>query len=65
MQMDADIALLQEVGNGLAKRITGVYTGSREHWDSHVWNSCWYFGRFDRLLDRWPMVVKLSDKVEV
>ena len=49
----------------MAKGITGSKTGSREHWDSHAWNSCWYFGRFERLLDRWPMVVKLSDKVEV
>ena len=65
LQMDADIALLQEVGNGLAKRITGVYTGSKEHWDSHVWNSCWYEGRFPNLLNRWPLVVKLSDRVEV
>ncbi len=65
LQMDADVALVQEVGNGMAKGITGSQTGSREHWDSHAWNSCWYFGRFERLLDRWPMVVKLSDKVEV
>lgn len=65
LQMDADVALLQEVGNGLAKKITGVNTGSREHWDSHVWNSCWYKGRFPNLLNRWPMVVKLSDRVEV
>lgn len=65
LQMDADIALLQEVGNGLAKRITGVYTGSREHWDSHVWNSCWYKDRWPRLFDRWSMVVRLSDRVKV
>ena len=64
LQMDADVALLQEVGNGLAKEITGVKTGSREHWDSHVWNSCWYKGKFPNLYDRWPMVVKLSDRVK-
>ena len=28
-------------------------------------NSRWYQGRFDNLYDRWPMVVKLSDRVEV
>ncbi len=65
LQMDADVALLQEVGDGLAKEITGVKTGSREHWDSHVWNSCWYKKKFPKLFDRWPMVVKLSNRVEV
>ena len=42
-----------------------VDTGPVEHWDSHVWNSRWYEGRFKDLYDRWPMVVKLSDRVEV
>ena len=42
-----------------------VTTGLVEHWDSHVWNSHWYEGRFKKLYDRWPMVVKLSDRVEV
>lgn len=65
MQMNADVALLQEVGNGLANEITGVKTGSREHWDSHVWNSCWYKDKWRKLFDRWPMVVKLSDRVKV
>ena len=65
LRMDADVALLQEVGNGRAKEVTDVYTGPREHWDSHVWNSCWYKGRFRHLLNRWPMVVKLSEKVEI
>ena len=65
LQMDADVALLQEVGSGLAKKITGVYTGPREHWDSHVWNSCWYKDKWRKLFDRWPMVVKLSDRVKV
>ena len=65
LQMNADVALLQEVGNGLANEITDVKTGSRGHWDSHVWNSRWYEGRFPNLLNRWPMVVKLSDRVEV
>ena len=42
-----------------------VDTGPVEHWDSHVWNSRWYEGRFKDLFDRWPMVVKLSDRVDV
>ena len=64
-EMDADVALLQEarsVPPGLPGRID---TGPAEHWDSHSWNSRWYEGRFDNLYDRWPMVVKLSDRVEV
>ena len=40
-------------------------TGPPEHWDSHGWNSRWWEGRFENLYDRWPMVVKLSDRVEV
>lgn len=42
-----------------------VDTGPREHWDSHVWNSEWYEGRFPSLADRWAKVVKLSDRVDV
>ena len=65
VKMDADVALLQEAGkvpNGVADR---VETGSAEHWDPHVWNSRWFEGRFKRLYDRFPMVVKLSDRVQV
>lgn len=65
LSMGADVALLQEAGpvpEGVAAEIDA---GSREHWDSHVWNSDWYSGRWDRLYDRWPLVVKLSDRVEV
>ena len=65
MQMDADIALLQEVGRVPAELADKVNTGSAEHWDSHVWNSRWYEGRFQKLYDRWPMVIKLSDRVDV
>ena len=65
LQMGADVALLQEVGNGLARKIAGVNSLPREHWDSHVWNSKWFEGRFRHLLNRWPMVVKLSNKVEI
>ena len=66
LEMDADVALLQEAGHppppDVADRID---TGPAEHWDSHVWNSRWYEGRWERLYDRWPMVVKLSDRVKV
>ena len=63
--MDADIALLQEAGNPPADVASKVDTGPAEHWDSHVWNSCWYEGRFSNLYDRWSMVVRLSDRVDV
>ena len=63
--MDADVALLQEAGQVPEDVATKVDTGDREHWDSHVWNSDWYSDRWDRLSDRWPMVVKLSDRVDV
>ena len=65
LQMDADIALLQEVGSVPTDVAGEVDTGPVEHWDSHVWNSRWFEGRFKKLYDRWPMVVKLSDRVEV
>ena len=59
--MDADVALLQEAGTvpGWVLDRPGVQIGPREHWDSHVWLA------EDNLFDRWPMVVRLSDKVEV
>lgn len=63
--MDADVALLQEAGQVPPDVADKVDTGDREHWDSHVWNSEWYSGRFKNLYDRWPMVVKLSDRVKV
>ena len=65
LQMGADIALLQEAGPVPPDVAGEVDTGPVEHWDSHVWNSRWYEGRFKDLYDRWPMVVKLSDRVEV
>ena len=61
LDMDADVALLQEVGvvpRWVPGR-AGVGIGPREHWDSHAWLAG------DKLYDRWPMVVKLSDRVEV
>ena len=65
LQMDADVALIQEAGNPPPDVAAEVDTGSREHYDSHVWNSDWYKGRFPRLYDRWSMVVRLSDRVDV
>ena len=59
-EMEADIALLQEVGPGMAVNLpAGMETGSRAHWDSHVWTED------KNLCDRWPMVVKISDRVDV
>ena len=65
VEMDADVALLQEAGNVPTGVADKVQTGSVEHWDSHIWNSRWYEGRFKKLYDRFPMVVKLSDRVQV
>ncbi|WP_420614207.1 hypothetical protein [Candidatus Spongiisocius sp.] len=65
VEMDADVALLQEAGRYPYDVASRVDIGPREHWDSHYWNSDWYKPRFPRLFDRWSMVVKLSDRVEV
>ena len=65
-EMDADVALLQEVSPGAAVRLpAGLETGGRGHWDSHMWTSDYPEDRFRTWCDRWPMVVKLSDRVEV
>ena len=65
LKMGADVALLQEAGSPPPDVAEYVDTGPVEHWDSHVWNSCWYEGRFKKLFDRWSMVVRLSDRVDV
>ena len=66
VEMGADVALLQEAGKPPADVADRVDTGPREHWDSHVWNSDWWKGRgWPDLFDRWAMVVKLSDRVDV
>ena len=65
VRMGADVALLQEAGRVPDDVVGSVDTGPVEHWDSHTWNSKWYGDRFKKLFDRWPMVVKLSDRVEV
>ncbi|MCY3850210.1 MAG: hypothetical protein OXF75_05340 [Acidimicrobiaceae bacterium] len=65
VEMGADVALLREAGNPPADVADRVETGPREHRDSHVWNSQWWEGRWPNLTDRWPKVVKLSNRVEV
>ena len=78
LQMDVDVALLQEAApppddvvrlrDGAlppAEKPVILDTGPREAWDSHSWNSDWWHGRWNALFDRWPMVVRLSDRVDV
>lgn len=67
VDMDADVALLQEARlDQMPPEVAEhVEAGPDEHWDSSVWNSRWWEGRFKNLYDRWPMVVKLSDRVEI
>ena len=63
--MGADVALLQEAGRPPPDVTDRIEMGPWEHWDSHYWNSRWYEGRWENLFDRWPMIVKLSDRVDV
>lgn len=78
VEMDADVALLQEAtpppddvvrlrdSELPPSKDSGVLDiGPREAWDSHSWNSEWWQGRWKSLYDRWPMVVRLSDRVEI
>ena len=78
LDMDADVALLQEAAPPPddvvqlldatlppAEGVGPLDIGPRESWDSHSWNSGWWRERANALFDRWPMVVKLSDRVEV
>ena len=78
MQMDADVALLQEAtpppDDVVRQRDAALPPtqdtgpldiGPREAWDSHSWNSDWWRGRWRALFHRWPMVVRLSDRVDV
>ena len=66
LEMDADIALLQEAlpppDNVAGLRAGTVEIGPPESWDSHCWNR---HRRASRLFDRWPMVVRLSERVAV
>ena len=78
LQMDADVALLQEASPPPddvvqlrdatlppAEGASLLDIGPREAWDSHSWNSDWWRGRWSALYDRWPMVVRLSDRVDI
>ena len=78
LQMEADVALLQEASPPPddvmqlrdatlppAERASVLDVGPQEAWDSHSWNSNWWRGRGNALFDRWPMVVRLSDRVDV
>ena len=59
------MALIQEAGSVAPDVTEQVWLGPEAHYDSHHWNSRWYEGRWPRLVDRWPMVVRLSDRVEL
>ena len=63
--MDADVGLLQEVKGNPAEIDERIRVGDSRHWDSHYWNSNWHENRWGHLFDRWPMVVQLSDRVQV
>ena len=79
IQMNADVALLQEArpppDDVVRQRDAALPPtenagpldiGPQESWDSHSWNSDWWHGRgWPALYDRWPMVVRLSDRVDV
>ena len=63
LKLDADVALLQEALMPPPDEASHLIADiPRAHWDSHV---CFREGRFKSLFDRWTMVVKLSDRVEV
>ena len=64
-QMDADVALVQEGGQPPVDVTDSIDIGPKESYDSHHWNSDWWEGRWPYLAERWPMVVKLSDNVDV
>ena len=63
--MGADVALLQEADQPPPEIADHVEVGGVECWDSHGWNSRWFEGRWGSLYDRWPKVVKLSNRVRV
>ena len=66
LNMDVDVALLQEAGNKPEGMDACFDTGPRASWDSQVWNAD-YGNRWFRglLSDRWCKIVKLSDRVEL
>lgn len=62
---DVDVALLQEAGRPPSDLSDSIQSGPRDHYDSHSWNSRWFEGRFSRLFDRWAMVVRCSERVQI
>ena len=66
VKMDADVALIQEGWAPPEDVADSVEIGPQESYDPHYLNSDWWHGRdWAALYDRWPMVVKLSDRVDV
>ena len=66
LHTDADVALVQEAWPPPPDVADRLDIGPQDSWDSHSWNSDWWHGRgYSALYDRWPMVVRLSDRVDV
>ncbi len=66
LNMDVDVALLQEAGNKPPGMDACFDTGPQASWDSRMWNAD-YGNRWGKagLFDRWCKIVKLSDRVDV
>ena len=65
-KMNADIALAQEGGQPPEDVAEHIDIGPKESYDSRHWNSDWWEGRgWKNLFANPPMVVKLSDRVDV
>ena len=64
VNMGVDVALVQEGGQP-PDDLSTVSIGPKESYDSHHWNSDWWKERWPNLTERWPMVVKLSNRVDV
>ena len=62
VDMDADVALLQEARTSHLRAQGEI---PEEHWNSHYWNSDWYKDHWPWLTDRWPAVVRLSERVQL
>jgi len=56
--MNVDVALIQEGCSVPDEVLCDIDTGPQEHWDASTWNSCWWVGKFPKLVDLRTMVVK-------
>ena len=65
LEMDVDVALLQEAGDPPPEVRDKIDMGEPEVYDSHVVYSSDYQQYWSNLFDRWCRVVKLSDRVDV